>query len=300
MTDSPVMRTEVPGVPCRRGKVRDVYDLGDTLVIVATDRLSAFDWVMPTPIPGKGCLLTVMTLFWLGWLGRLGVPNHLLSADLAALPAPFRDRPEVFAGRSMLVRKTEVVPVECVARGYLAGSGWKEYRASQTVCGIPLPAGLVDADRLPEPIFTPATKAEEGHDENIPFDRMAAAVGADTAAELRDRTLDVYRRAAEYAESRGIILADTKLEWGRLPSGELILIDEVLTPDSSRFWPKETYRPGGSPPSFDKQFVRDWLETTGWDKASPPPALPPEVVEKTAAKYREALERLTSPGGRGA
>ncbi|MBX9579300.1 MAG: phosphoribosylaminoimidazolesuccinocarboxamide synthase [Gemmataceae bacterium] len=290
MADVPVMRTEVPGFPCRRGKVRDVYDLGGELVIVATDRLSAFDWVMPTPIPGKGRILTAMTLFW---LGRLGVPNHLLSADLADLPAAFRDRPEVFAGRSMLVRKTAVVPVECVARGYLAGSGWKEYRASQTVCGLPLPPGLAEAGRLPEPIFTPATKAEEGHDENIPFDRMAAAVGADTAAELRDRTLEVYRRAAGYAESRGIILADTKLEWGRLRSGELILIDEVLTPDSSRFWPQETYRPGASPPSFDKQFVRDWLETTGWDKASPPPELPPEVVEKTAAKYREALERLT-------
>lgn len=291
MADVPVMRTEVPGYPCRRGKVRDVYDLGGELVIVATDRLSAFDWVMSSPIPGKGRVLTSMTL---RWLHRLGVPNHFLSDAVADLPEAFQKQSAVLAGRSMLVRKTEVVPVECVARGYLAGSGWKEYRASRTVCGVPLPAGLREADRLPEPIFTPATKAEEGHDENIPFDRMAAAVGADTAAELRDRTLDVYRRAAEYAESRGIILADTKLEWGRLQSGELILIDEVLTPDSSRFWPKETYRPGSSPPSFDKQFVRDWLETTGWDKASPPPELPPEVVEKTAAKYREALERLTA------
>lgn len=290
MADLPVMRTEVPGLPVRRGKVRDVYDLGSELVIVATDRISAFDWVMPNPIPGKGRILTAMTRFWFGWLG---VPHHLLSADLADLPAAFREQPDMFAGRSMLVRKTQVVPVECVARGYLAGSGWKEYRASQTVCGIPLPPGLRDADRLPEPIFTPATKADEGHDENIPFEVMAAAVGADTAAELRDRTLDVYRRAAGHAEARGIILADTKLEWGRLPSGELILIDEVLTPDSSRFWPRETYRPGASPPSFDKQYVRDWLETTGWDKGSPPPELPAEVVGKTAAKYREALERLT-------
>ncbi len=285
-----VLETHVPDFPRRQGKVRDVYDLGDRLAVVATDRISAFDWVMPTGIPGKGAVLTALTRFW---LGTLGVPNHLLSTDLADLPEPFRRQPEVFAGRSMLVRKTEVVPVECVARGYLAGSGWKEYRQSRTVCGIPLPEGLQEAGRLPEPLFTPATKAEQGlHDENIPFAEMERAVGAATAAELRDRTLDVYRRAGAHAEARGIVLADTKLEWGRLPSGELILIDEVLTPDSSRFWPRDTYRPGGSPPSFDKQFVRDWLETTGWDKASPPPALPAGVVEKTAAKYREALARL--------
>jgi phosphoribosylaminoimidazole-succinocarboxamide synthase len=289
MPSEPLLQSQVSGFACRRGKVRDVYDLGDTLAIVATDRISAFDWVMPTPIPEKGRILTAMSVFWFDWLK---LPNHLLSTDLAALPPAFRS--EQLAGRTMHVRKTAVVPVECVARGYLAGSGWKEYRAGDTVCGIPLPPGLREADKLPEPIFTPATKEEGGkHDENISFERMVAQVGADTAAELRDRTLDVYRRAAEYAEGRGIILADTKLEWGRLPSGELILIDEVLTPDSSRFWPKDTYRPGSSPPSFDKQFVRDWLETTGWDKKSPPPALPDEVVAKTAAKYREALERLT-------
>lgn len=288
---APLLQSNLPDFPCRRGKVRDVYDLGDKLAIVATDRISAFDWVMPNGIPGKGRVLTAMTRFW---LDRLKVHNHLVSAELADLPAPFRLLPEVFGGRTMLVRKTEVVPVECVARGYLAGSGWKEYRTSGTVCGIPLPAGLQEASRLPDPIFTPATKAEQGrHDENISFGAMAAAVGEATAAELRDRTLDVYRRAAERAEARGIILADTKLEWGRLPSGELILIDEVLTPDSSRFWPKDTYRPGSSPPSFDKQFVRDWLESTGWDKASEPPELPPEVVAKTAAKYQEALDRLT-------
>ena len=291
MSAKPLLRSEVPGLPCRRGKVRDVYDLGDELVIVATDRISAFDWVMPTPIPGKGEILTAMTLFWLDWLKA---PNHLISADLADLPAPFRARPEMFTGRTMRVRKTEVVPVECVARGYLAGSGWKEYRASETVCGIPLRAGLQEASPLDEPIFTPATKAAEGlHDENISFAAMADAVGADTATELRDRTLDVYRRAAEFAANRGIILADTKLEWGRLPNGELILIDEVLTPDSSRFWPRETYRPGASPRSFDKQYVRDWLESSGWDKASPPPELPPNVVAQTAAKYGEALGRLT-------
>ncbi len=287
-----VLETNVPDFPRRQGKVRDVYDLGDRLVIVATDRISAFDWVMPTGIPGKGAVLTALTRFW---LETLGIPNHLLGCALADLPEPFRRQSEIFAERSMLVRKTEVVPVECVARGYLAGSGWKEYKANRTVCGIPLPAGLQEAGRLPEPVFTPATKAEQGlHDENIPFAEMERAVGAATATELRERTLDVYRRAAAHAEARGIILADTKLEWGRLPTGELILIDEVLTPDSSRFWPRDTYRPGGSPPSFDKQFVRDWLETTGWDKASPPPALPAEVVERTAAKYREALAKLTS------
>ncbi len=287
-----VLSTDVVEFPCRRGKVRDVYDLGETLAIVATDRISAFDWIMPNGIPGKGRVLTEMTSFWLNFLA---VPNHLISVEVADLPEPFRRRADVFAGRTMLVRKTEVIPVECVARGYLAGSGWKEYRSAGTVCGIPLPTGLQDASPLPEPIFTPATKAEQGlHDENIPFEKMIAAVGRATAEELRDRTLDVYRRGAAFAESRGIILADTKLEWGRLPSGELILIDEVLTPDSSRFWPRDTYRPGSSPPSFDKQFVRDWLETTGWDKSSPPPELPEEVVHRTAAKYREALEKLTA------
>ena len=292
MSGPVVLSTNVSGFPCRRGKVRDVYDLGDTLAIVATDRISAFDWVMPNGIPGKGRVLTEMTLFWLDFLK---VPNHLISAEVADLPEAFRNQHDVFAGRTMLVRNTEVVPVECVARGYLAGSGWKEYRSAGTVCGIPLPAGLQDASPLPVPIFTPATKAEQGlHDENISFDKMVAAVGAATAVELRDRTLDVYRRGAAHAEARGIILADTKLEWGRLPTGELILIDEVLTPDSSRFWPRETYLPGASPPSFDKQFVRNWLETTTWDKASLPPQLPDEVVNRTAAKYQEALEKLTA------
>jgi phosphoribosylaminoimidazole-succinocarboxamide synthase len=290
MSSEVVLRTDVRGVPCRRGKVRDVYDLGDTLAVVATDRISAFDWVMPTGIPGKGRLLTAMTKFWFGWLG---VPNHLISDAVDDLPESFRLQRDVFEGRTMLVRKARVVPVECVARGYLAGSGWKEYRQSGTVCGVPLPAGLREADRLPEPIFTPATKADEGHDENISFDRMAAEVGAELAADLRDRTLAVYRRAAEYAAGRGVIIADTKLEWGLLPSGEVILIDEVLTPDSSRFWPADRYRAGASPPSFDKQYLRDWLESTGWDKQSPPPVLPPDVVAQTAARYREALERLT-------
>ena len=296
MTSPPLLQSQVPDFPCRRGKVRDVYDLGDMLAIVATDRISAFDWVMPNGIPGKGRILTALSVFWFNWLK---VPNHLISTDLKDLPEVFRVRADEFAGRTMLVRKTEVIPVECVARGYLAGSGWKEYRSGGTVCDIPLPRGLQEASRLPDgPIFTPATKEEGGkHDENISFERMVAAVGMDVATGLRDRTLDVYHRAAAHAESCGIILADTKLEWGKLPSGEIILIDEVLTPDSSRFWPKDTYRVGSSPPSFDKQFVRDWLETTGWDKASEPPALPADVVERTAAKYQEALERLTTPGG---
>ncbi|MFO0936510.1 MAG: phosphoribosylaminoimidazolesuccinocarboxamide synthase [Gemmataceae bacterium] len=289
MSSVAVVQTEVAGFPVRRGKVRDVYDLGETLAVVATDRISAFDWVMPDGIPGKGELLTKMATFWFGWLG---VPHHLLSTDLNDLPKAFRDRPEVFTGRTMHVRKASVVPIECVARGYLAGSGWKEYRLSQTVCGIPLPEGLKEASKLPQPIFTPATKAETGHDENISFEAMAKAVGESVAKELKEKTLDVYRRAAEYAGARGIILADTKFEWGTLPNGDMILIDEVLTPDSSRYWPRDTYREGISPPSFDKQFLRDWLETTTWDKASPPPKLPAEVISKTAAKYREAYERL--------
>lgn len=292
MTAPIVLSTDLPDFPLRRGKVRDVYDLGERLVIVTTDRISAFDWVMLSGIPGKGRMLTTLTRFWLDWLG---VPHHLLSTELADLPAPFRARPELFAGRTMLVRKTQVVPIECVARGYLVGSGWKEYRQSRTVCGIPLPEGLREADRLPEPLFTPATKAEHGHDENIPFETMAATIGADLATDLRRRTLEVYSRAAAYAADRGLILADTKLEWGLDDTGAVILIDEVLTPDSSRYWPADSYRPGGSPPSFDKQYLRDWLETTGWDKNSPPPELPAELVRQTAAKYQEAVERLMGP-----
>ena len=284
----PMHVSNVPVYPRRQGKVRDVYDLGDRLVIVATDRISAFDWVLPTPIPEKGRILTAMTLFWLRWLN---VPNHLLSAESRHFPPVFQG-PE-FAGRTMLVRKTAVVPVECVVRGYLAGSGWKDYRRTGAVCGNPLPAGLRECDQLPEPIFTPATKAEAGHDENITFDEMAEAIGPATAEELRAKSLDVYRRAAEYARGRGVIIADTKFEWGRLRSGELILIDEVLTPDSSRFWPGDAYQPGRAQPSFDKQFVRDWLESTPWDKNSPPPELPADVVERTRQKYLEAVERLT-------
>ena len=280
----PLLQSNIDGYPCKRGKVRDVYDLGEQLVIVATDRISAFDWVMPNGIPGKGELLTAMTRFWLDWLG---VPHHLLSND--GLPKAFQP----YAARSMLVRKTEVVPIECVARGYLEGSGWKEYQQHGSVCGQPLPIHLRRAEQLPEPIFTPATKAASGHDENISFKEMTDRVGKELAERLRDETLTIYKRAAEYAAKRGILIADTKLEWGHLPSGELILIDEVLTPDSSRFWPIAEYRVGGSPPSFDKQFVRNWLESIDWDKSSPPPMLPNEIVQQTMQKYQEAYDVLT-------
>jgi phosphoribosylaminoimidazole-succinocarboxamide synthase len=287
---SPLLESNVPGWPCRHGKVRDVYDLGDHLVIVATDRLSAFDCVLPTGIPDKGRVLTGMTLFW---LEHLKIPNHLLSIDLADMPEAFARQDELLRGRTMLVRKAAVVPFECVVRGYLAGSGWKEYQRQGTVCGLPLASGLRECEKLPEPIFTPATKAEEGHDENVSSERMAGQVGSSFADRLRSGSIELYRRASAHAESCGIILADTKFEWGVLPDGTLLLIDEVLTPDSSRFWPRDSYAPGRNPPSFDKQFVRDWLEQSGWDKRSAPPALPANVVAQTRAKYLEAYERLT-------
>jgi phosphoribosylaminoimidazole-succinocarboxamide synthase len=287
---APLLQSHVPGYPFRRGKVRDVYDLGDRLVIVATDRISAFDWILPSGIPDKGRVLTALSLFWFDFLG---VPNHVLGTDPKDMGPEFAARAEELAGRTVLVRKARVVPIECVVRGYLAGSGWKEYRAAGAVCGIPLTPGLQMSQELPEPIFTPATKEEVGHDENISFERMVEIAGPAVAEELRRRSLDVYRRAAEYARSRGVLIADTKFEWGALPDGELSLIDEVLTPDSSRFWPADGYRVGIGPPSFDKQFVRDWLQTTGWDKNSPPPELPADVVERTRAKYLEAFERLT-------
>lgn len=283
-----VLETNLPGVPLRRGKVRDVYDLGDALLLVSTDRISAFDWIMPNGIPDKGRILTQLSEFWFGLLGE---PNHLITSNVAEMNLPAGIDTAPLVGRSMLVRKTQVVPIECVVRGYLAGSGWKEYRQAQQVCGVQLPAGLQESSQLPEPIFTPATKAESGHDENISYEQMAAAVGEGIAAELRERSLSVYRRGAEYARQRGIIIADTKFEWGQV-GDQLILIDEVLTPDSSRFWPADDYAAGRSQQSFDKQFVRDWLEQSGWDKNSPPPALPHDVVARTRAKYLEALERL--------
>jgi len=291
--------TALDGLPVRRGKVRDVYDLGaGRLLIVATDRISAFDWVLPTPIPDKGRVLNGLSAFWFRWLEAdrsTGTTTHLLSPDVeyAGLDLP-PDVRDALAGRSMIVRKAEVVPFECVVRGYLSGSAWREYRESGAVCGIPLPPGLVESQRLDAPIFTPATKAESGHDENVPFARMAEAIGSQLAEALAHSSRRIYDAAHAHAESRGLILADTKFEWGIDPTtGELLLIDEALTPDSSRYWPLDGYAPGGPQPSFDKQYVRDWLEATGWDKASPPPALPAEVVARTRTKYIEAYEILT-------
>ena len=274
--------------PAARGKVRDIYDLGDKLLIVATDRLSAFDVVMPTPIPDKGRVLTQLSLFWFNLL-RDVIPNHVLSAD--NFPAPFDKFTEELAGRTMVVRKTKPLPIECVARGYLSGSGWKEYRSTGRVCGIALPEGLKESDKLPEPIFTPAIKATSGHDENIAFGQAAEMIGKSLAQEVHEVTLEIYSRAATYAQQRGILLADTKFEFGLL-NDELIWIDEALTPDSSRFWSAAQYEPGGAQPSFDKQFVRDYLERIQWPKTPPGPDLPPEVVAATRAKYREAYRIL--------
>lgn len=279
-----------------RGKVRDLYDAGDALLMVASDRLSAFDVVLPTPIPDKGRVLTQISLFWFEYLQPV-VKNHLLSAKVAEFPAAVRGDAEQLRGRTMLARKLEMVPIECIVRGYLSGSGWKEYKKSGTVCGIQLPAGLQESSKLPAPIFTPSTKAESGHDENINLEQAAALVGRKTAEALRDLSIAVYRRAAEYAEGRGIILADTKFEFGRMPgageAGDLILADEVLTPDSSRFWPRDKYQPGRAQDSYDKQYVRDYLEQIHWNKQAPGPELPAEVVAKTTEKYREAYRQLT-------
>jgi phosphoribosylaminoimidazole-succinocarboxamide synthase len=289
MSTTVIRETSLPGLAVRRGKVRDVYDLGDRLLLVSTDRLSAFDWVLPTGIPDKGRVLTQISAFW---FDRLGVPNHLITTDVEQMDLPPQIDRGMLAGRTTLCRKTQVVPIECVVRGYLAGSGWSEYQKSGTVCGIALPPGLTESARLGEPIFTPSTKASAGHDENISFTRMIEIAGRNLAEELRRRSIDIFRRGAAYALQRGIIIADTKFEFG-LIGDELILIDEALTPDSSRFWPADQYAPGRGQPSFDKQFVRDWLSATTWDKNSPPPSLPAEVVAKTRDKYVEAYQRLT-------
>jgi phosphoribosylaminoimidazole-succinocarboxamide synthase len=284
-----IRETHFPGIePVARGKVRDIYAVGDRLLIVATDRISAFDVVMPTPIPDKGRVLTQLSIFWFELLSDI-IPNHVLSAK--HFPAPFDRYVEDLSCRSMVVRKTAPLPIECVARGYLSGSGWKEYCATGKVCGISLPAGLKESDKLPEPIFTPATKATSGHDENISFERTAEIIGRSLAEKVRDITLEIYRRASAYAEPRGILLADTKFEFGEL-NGELIWIDEALTPDSSRFWPAGQYKPGGPQASFDKQFVRDYLERIQWPKTPPGPDLPPDVVAGTRAKYRDAYRIL--------
>lgn len=286
-----LLETEIDLPLLGRGKVRDIYDLGEHLLFVATDRISAFDCILATGIPQKGRVLTQISVFWFRLLRDL-IPNHLLTANFDEYPDPLKKYRGRLEGRSMIVRKANMIPVECVARGYLSGSGWKEYRASGTVCGVRLPAGLSESARLPEPIFTPATKAQSGHDENVPFDHVVSSVGADLAARLRDKTLAIYKRAAEYARERGLILADTKFEFGFI-GGELVLADEVLTPDSSRYWPADRYASGGPQQSFDKQFVRDYLETLNWNKQPPAPALPPDIVEKTKQKYLEAYERLT-------
>jgi phosphoribosylaminoimidazole-succinocarboxamide synthase len=290
-----IYRTSITSLPLvSRGKVRDIYAVGaDRLLIVTTDRLSAFDVVMDDPIPGKGAVLSQLSAFWFGRLAGI-IPNHLTGVDPESVVAGDAERAQV-RGRAIVVPRLAPLPVEAIVRGYLVGSGWKEYRAHGTVCGIPIPPGMQEAGKLPAPIFTPSTKAAEGaHDENITFDRMEELVGKDTAAQVRDAALALYARAAEYAATRGIIIADTKFEFGRDAAGKLYLIDEALTPDSSRFWPADQYAPGKNPPSFDKQFVRDWLESIGWDKKPPAPKIPADVIARTAEKYREALRRLTA------
>jgi phosphoribosylaminoimidazole-succinocarboxamide synthase len=288
----PLLESNIPDVKLwRRGKVRDVYDLGDRLLIVATDRISAFDVILPTGIPDKGVVLTQISLFWFQLLEEV-VPNHVVTSDVGEYDPVLRPYRDQLEGRSMIVRKTEPLPVEAVVRGYITGSGWKEYKAKGSVCGIPLPAGLRESDRLDPAIFTPSTKAEVGHDENITFAEVEKLLGPERAAQVRDVTLSLYHRARAHAESRGIILADTKFEFG-IKDGTLIWIDEALTPDSSRFWPQDSYEPGRGQPSFDKQYVRDYLEGLSWDKQPPGPALPSDVVSRTREKYREAYRRLT-------
>ena len=288
-----VLETDFQGVErYGRGKVRDVYSIGtDRLLIVATDRISAFDYILPTGIPDKGRVLTQLSIFWFDFLREL-VPTHFLSATVDDYPEPLRQYRDQLEGRSMLVKRAKMVDIECVARGYISGSGWKEYKQQGTVCGIKLPAGLKESEKLPEPIFTPATKAQSGHDENVSFEYVANLIGTDLASRLRDLTLEIYRRGAAYAEIKGIIIADTKFEFGFV-GDELILGDEVLTPDSSRFWPADSYKPGGAQFSYDKQFVRDYLESIHWNKQPPAPPLPQEVAAKTSEKYRQAYEVLT-------
>jgi phosphoribosylaminoimidazole-succinocarboxamide synthase len=292
-TSNPViLETNLEGVERHgRGKVRDVYRVGDRLLIIATDRISAFDYILATGIPDKGRVLTQLSIFWFDFLKDL-TPNHFLTARVEDYPEPLQQFRDQLEGRAMLVKRANMIEIECVARGYISGSGWKEYQQSGTVCGIQLPAGLRESDRLPEPIFTPATKAQNGHDENISFEQAAALIGEDLAKRVRDLTLAIYSRAARYAETRGIIIADTKFEFGFV-GDELVLGDEVLTPDSSRFWPLDTYSPGGPQFSFDKQFVRDYLESIHWNKQPPAPALPVEVAEKTSEKYRQAYSVIT-------
>ncbi|HUR46771.1 MAG TPA: phosphoribosylaminoimidazolesuccinocarboxamide synthase [Candidatus Saccharimonadales bacterium] len=290
--NEPLLQLDLPGIPkVKSGKVREMFDLGDRFLLVASDRISAFDCVMPNGIPRKGEVLTQLSHFWFEKFGSI-VPNHLLAKSTDPLPAVLQPFAAKLAGRSMIVKKAKPLAIECVVRGYLAGSGWSEYKKSQTVCGIQLPAGLKESSELPQPIFTPATKAETGHDENISFDEAVKIVGRDVAEKVRDASIKLYSTGREYARQRGIIIADTKFEFG-IFEGQIILIDEVLTPDSSRFWPADQYEAGKSQPSFDKQFVRDYLETLHWNKTPPAPALPADVASKTAVKYLEAYERIT-------
>jgi phosphoribosylaminoimidazole-succinocarboxamide synthase len=292
MANEPILQLDLPGVKkLRSGKVRDIFDLGDALLLVASDRISAFDVIMPNGIPRKGEVLTQISHFWFEKFASL-VPNHLLAGANDPLPKNLQPFADQLARRSMIVKKARPLAIECIVRGYLSGSGWKEYKQAQTVCGIKLPAGLTESAELPEPIFTPSTKAEAGHDENISFEQAQKIVGADLAAQARDLSLKIYRAGRDYARQRGIIIADTKFEFG-LSDGKLILIDEVMTPDSSRFWPADQYQPGRGQPSFDKQFVRDYLETLDWNKTPPGPVLPSDVVARTSAKYLEAYEKLT-------
>lgn len=293
MGDKAVLQTQVPGYEPIRGKVRDIYDLDDKILLVATDRISAFDVIMANGIPNKGAILTQISAFWFELFGD-SVKNHLISTDIADFPAPFCDMPEQFARRSTLVKKVKVLPVECVVRGYLAGSGWKEYQQSQTVCGHKLPEGIKQCGKLPEPIFTPATKAEQGeHDENIDFDRAVSIIGKDAAEYVREKSLEIYKRGSEYAAERGMILADTKFEWG-YDGDEIILVDEVLTPDSSRFWPADKYEDGRDQESYDKQFVRNYLESINFNKQPPGPELPEDVISGTLQRYVEAYEKLSN------
>ena len=285
------LKTEIPGIPSRHGKVRDIFDLGDRLLLVASDRISAFDVVMPTGIPSKGTVLTRISAFWFDWLGA-DVKHHCIEVIDQQAPPGLEQHLDKLRGRAMLCKKAEPLVIECVVRGYLTGSGWKDYVKTGTTSGVELPTGLLQCGQLPEPIFTPATKAETGHDENISFERACELVGTECATYVRDRSIEIYLRASDYARQRGIIIADTKFEWGTC-DGEVILIDEVLTPDSSRFWPVDTYEPGHDQPSFDKQYTRNYLETLDWDKTPPGPELPPEVVENTSKKYLEAYERIT-------
>jgi phosphoribosylaminoimidazole-succinocarboxamide synthase len=293
MLDAPLLETNFPGLDfVSRGKVRDIYDLGDSLLIVATDRISAFDVVMPNPVPEKGIILTRLSEFWLQYLGGI-IGNHLISTDISRFPEACRPYASELEGRTMWVKKARVLPAECIVRGYLAGSGWEDYQRCGEVSGIPLRPGLVQAQKLPEPLFTPSTKAEQGeHDENISFAQMCETIGQEFAENVKKAAVALYSKASEYALERGIILADTKFEFG-IVDGKLTLVDEVLTPDSSRFWPSDKYRPGSSPESFDKQFLRDYLKSSGWKKTDPPPELPEEIVQKTRARYLEALQRIT-------